>query len=128
MSTPPTPPSDKTWCILLRRYIFPSLGLGTVLSGASQVTDRMIEETSLALADALTAEETQATLLYPRIERILEISAEIAVKVIRAAQYEKLDTNEKLREMTDAQLLEYVKERQYKPSYEEDEQSLPSFL
>lgn len=109
-------------------YIFPALGLGTILSGATRVTDRMIEETSLALADALTAEEVAATLLYPRIERILQISAEIAVKVIRAAQHEDLDENKKLREMGDAALLDFVKEKQYKPSYEGGEETFTAYL
>jgi malate dehydrogenase (oxaloacetate-decarboxylating)(NADP+) len=67
-------------------YIFPGLGLGAILSKASSVTDSMIEASSLGLADALTPEERDADLLYPRIERIREISALIVVKVVRAAQ------------------------------------------
>ncbi|KAL7411050.1 hypothetical protein BDY24DRAFT_397543 [Mrakia frigida] len=107
-------------------YIFPSLGLGTILSGATRVTDRMIEETSLALSQSLTADETAASLIYPRIERIMSISAEIAVKVIRAAQFENLDTNKKLRALSDAELLEFVRSKQYCPSYSED--TTPAYL
>jgi malate dehydrogenase (oxaloacetate-decarboxylating)(NADP+) len=46
----------------------------------------MVEASSLGLADSLTNEEIAADLLYPRVERIREISANIAMTVIRAAQ------------------------------------------
>ena len=46
----------------------------------------MIEASSLGLADSLTPEERTHDLLYPRIQRIREISALIILKVVRAAQ------------------------------------------
>ena len=46
----------------------------------------MVEASSLGLASSLTEEEIALDLLYPRIERIREISAQIAMTVIRAAQ------------------------------------------
>jgi malate dehydrogenase (oxaloacetate-decarboxylating)(NADP+) len=46
----------------------------------------MVEASSLGLAGSLTEEEITSDLLYPRIERIREISALIALTVIRAAQ------------------------------------------
>jgi malate dehydrogenase (oxaloacetate-decarboxylating)(NADP+) len=62
------------------------LGLGAILARASSVTDSMVEASSLGLAGSLSAEEESLDMLYPRIERIREISAVIATKVIRAAQ------------------------------------------
>ena len=67
-------------------YVFPGLGLGAILSRASSVTDSMVEAAALGLANALTADERALDMVYPRIERIREISVEIAVSVIRAAQ------------------------------------------
>lgn len=67
-------------------YIFPGLGLGAILARVSSVTDSMVEASSLGLADSLTPEERSQDLIYPRVERIREISAHIAHKVIRAAQ------------------------------------------
>lgn len=67
-------------------YIFPGLGLGAILSRARHVTDSMVEAGSLGLADSLTPEERESGLIYPRLERIREISAQIATCVIRAAQ------------------------------------------
>lgn len=67
-------------------YIFPGIGLAAILSRASQVTDSMVEACSLSLSNSLTPEERSLDLLYPRVERIREISAHIARDVIRAAQ------------------------------------------
>lgn len=67
-------------------YIFPGIGLGTLLSKASRVTDSMIEQASVALAGSLDKEETKSGLVYPRLDRIRDISAQIAMSVIRAAQ------------------------------------------
>ena len=46
----------------------------------------MVEAASLALADSLNEEERALDMIYPRIERIRDISALIALRVIRAAQ------------------------------------------
>lgn len=67
-------------------YIFPGLGLGAIVARTSSVTDSMVEAASLGLANSLTKEELELDLVYPQIERIREISAEIARSVIRAAQ------------------------------------------
>jgi len=67
-------------------YIFPGIGMGTILSKARHVTDSMVEQASIALAGSLSADETAAELVYPRLTRIRDISAQIALAVIRAAQ------------------------------------------
>lgn len=67
-------------------YIFPGIGLGSLLSKASRVTDSMIEQASVALAGSLDKEEMRSGLVYPRLDRIRDISAQIAMSVIRAAQ------------------------------------------
>lgn len=67
-------------------YIFPGIGLGTILSKAKHVTDAMVEQASIALAGSLNADESANGLMYPRLTRIRDISAQIALAVIRAAQ------------------------------------------
>ena len=62
------------------------LGLGAILSRATTVTDSMVEASAIGLANCLTPEEHELELVYPRIERIRDISADIAVQVIRASQ------------------------------------------
>ncbi|PIL23156.1 hypothetical protein GSI_14465 [Ganoderma sinense ZZ0214-1] len=96
-------------------YIFPGLGLGAILSRASKVTDSMVEASSLGLADALTADERAADLLYPRIERIREISGAIALAVIRAAQKAGVDRSPDLRTKSDAEVLAFVREHMWNP-------------
>ncbi|KAI0714789.1 malic enzyme [Earliella scabrosa] len=96
-------------------YIFPGLGLGAILARAAAVSDSMVEASSLGLANALTPEERALDLLYPRVERIREISAEIALAVIRAAQKAGVDRSPDLRAMNDMQLLDFVRERMWNP-------------
>jgi malate dehydrogenase (oxaloacetate-decarboxylating)(NADP+) len=72
-------------------YIFPGLGLGTILSKARHVTDAMVEQASIALSASLTQEEKDADLVYPRLIRIRDISAQIALSVVRAAQKDVSD-------------------------------------
>lgn len=96
-------------------YIFPGLGLGSIISKAISVTDSMIEASSLGLADSLTPDERADTLLYPRIERIREISGLIVVKVVRAAQAAGVDRHMDLRSMSDADLLKFVESKMWQP-------------
>ncbi|KAL1703644.1 hypothetical protein EV121DRAFT_280993 [Schizophyllum commune] len=96
-------------------YIFPGLGLGCILARVSSVTDAMVEASSLGLANSLTEDERVHDLLYPRIERIRDISAANAAAVIRAAQKAGVDQNEGLRGLSDDELLEYVTQKMWSP-------------
>lgn len=69
-------------------YVFPGIGLGSILSEASKVTDSMVERAAIELAKSLSEEELAAGLIYPRLVRIREVSALIARGVIREAQKE----------------------------------------
>lgn len=96
-------------------YIFPGLGLGSILCNTSAVTDSMVEASSLGLADSLTEEERESDLLYPRLERIREISAFIATRVIRKAQAEGVDRQTDLRKLSDDELLRHVVSKMWSP-------------
>lgn len=67
-------------------YIFPGIGLGSILCKARHVTDSMVEHAAIALSTALVPDEHDAGLVYPRLGRIRDISAKIALAVIRRAQ------------------------------------------
>jgi malate dehydrogenase (oxaloacetate-decarboxylating)(NADP+) len=84
------------------------LGLGSILAKASSVTDAMVEASSLGLAHSLTKGEEDAGLVYPRIERIREISAQIATDVIRTAQKAGVSRNVALEGKSDEELKEWV--------------------
>jgi malate dehydrogenase (oxaloacetate-decarboxylating)(NADP+) len=96
-------------------YIFPGLGLGAILARARNVTDSMVEASALGLADALTPDERADDLIYPRLERIRDISAHIACAVIRAAQKAGVDQSPELRSMSDAELNAHVKGKMWNP-------------
>ncbi|KAJ7629000.1 hypothetical protein FB45DRAFT_919738 [Roridomyces roridus] len=96
-------------------YIFPGLGLGAILSRAGRVTDSMVEASALGLANSLSAAEEAAGLLYPRIERIREISAQVAMRVVRAAQEAGVDRNPALRALNDPELHMFVKSHMWDP-------------
>lgn len=75
----------------------------------------MIEAASLGLADALDKSEHADDLVYPRIERIRELSGDIAVSVIRAAQKSGVDRQPQLRELKDTELKTWVMGKMWNP-------------
>lgn len=91
------------------------IGLGAILSKASAITDTMVEAASLGLADALNKSEHADDLVYPRIERIRELSGDIAVSVIRAAQKAGVDRQPKLRDIKDSELKSWVTGKMWNP-------------
>ncbi|KAJ8080713.1 hypothetical protein PM082_017547 [Marasmius tenuissimus] len=97
-------------------YMFPGIGLGALLSKSKFVTDGMIEAAAQALASSLTDEEKERDFLYPRLTRIREVSAKIALEVGREAKKEGIDRNIVFRELSDEALLEYVKEKMWDPT------------
>jgi malic enzyme len=62
-------------------FIFPGLGLGTIVSGATEVTDGMISASAHALASSLSDEELSARCLMPEVSRLWEICGNVAVAV-----------------------------------------------
>jgi malate dehydrogenase (oxaloacetate-decarboxylating)(NADP+) len=102
--------------------VFPGIGLGALFCGATRITDMMITISGVALADALNPSEKADGLLYPRLssERIREVSAEIALRVVRQAQKEGVDGRNEYRSMDDEELLETIKQRQWHPAADSD--------
>ena len=96
-------------------YIFPGLGLGTIISQASKVTDGMIVAASESLAGCVTEEEFSRGLLYPDVSRIREVSLYIARDVVRAAQKDRVDGRDDLKYLTDTELESFIKSKMYNP-------------
>ncbi|KAJ2818763.1 hypothetical protein FBU31_005760, partial [Coemansia sp. 'formosensis'] len=71
-------------------YAFPAIGLGAVLCKPSWITDTMLFAVSKALANSRSPDEKAAGELYPRIERIRDVSAELAAAFVTQAVRENL--------------------------------------
>ncbi|KAJ6168618.1 hypothetical protein N7497_001461 [Penicillium chrysogenum] len=99
-------------------YVFPGIGLGSILSKAVRVTDSMIYASGEALSAALNGEELERGLLYPDITRIREVSVVVTRKVMRAAQEDKVDREIALRSLSDVELDNWIKARMYDPHTE----------
>jgi malate dehydrogenase (oxaloacetate-decarboxylating) len=68
-------------------YAFPGLGLGSLMCGASKITDTMLTAAANAIAECTTDVELHsAGLLYPRITQIRDISSRVAAAVVLQAQ------------------------------------------
>ena len=66
-------------------FIFPGMGLGAIVSGASKITDEMFFTAAKTLAHMVTDEELAAGTLYPDLTKIRQISLGIAASVCRLA-------------------------------------------
>ncbi|KAA8520603.1 hypothetical protein F0562_014859 [Nyssa sinensis] len=71
-------------------YLFPGIGLGTLLSGAHFISDGMLQAAAECLASYMTDEEIQRGILYPSIGSIRRITAEVGAAVVQAAVAEDL--------------------------------------
>lgn len=99
--------------------VFPGIGFGSIFCDADRITDGMITAAAIGLSRSLTEDEQQHQLLYPRLTRIREVSAEVALAVVRAAQKDGVDQNVALRDLDDDQLLAKIKQTQWSP-YEDE--------
>lgn len=66
-------------------FIFPGLGLGSIISGARQITDSMISASAHALADSLSEDDIAGRCLMPEVSRLWDISGIVGLAVARQA-------------------------------------------
>lgn len=63
-------------------FIFPALGMATLLSGARVVTDNMITKAANALAQEVSRQELESGLLYPSTTRLRAVTLRITAAII----------------------------------------------
>ena len=66
-------------------YIFPGVGLGVLVSGATRVTHSMFHQAAMQLALSVPEEQLNKGSVYPRLSEIREVSIGIAAAVARVA-------------------------------------------
>lgn len=99
-------------------YVFPGIGLGTILSKATVVTQSMVYASAEALSTALSPSETAQSWLYPELARIRDVSVIVAMGVIRAAQEAGVDRETRIKSMKDEELEQWVRSKMYDPHKE----------
>lgn len=96
-------------------YVFPGIGLGTILSKATTVTQSMIYASATSLSTSLNPSEVSQGWLYPEIGRIRDVSVVVAMGVIKAAQEAGVDREQSIKGMGDAELEKWVRSKMYDP-------------
>jgi len=93
-------------------YIFPGVGLGVIISGASRVTNEMFMAAAHTLAEQVGEDDLQQGSLYPPLRSIRDVSAHIAAAVAGVAYRRELS-----RRPQPADLLAFAKSQMYEPRY-----------
>ncbi|MDA0706871.1 MAG: NAD-dependent malic enzyme [Proteobacteria bacterium] len=75
-------------------FVFPGIGLGTIVSGAREITSSMIAAAANALAESLTDEEIAAQLLVPDIGRLWQVCGEVGLAVALQAMDDGVATED----------------------------------
>ncbi|KAJ8642747.1 hypothetical protein MRB53_004495 [Persea americana] len=104
-------------------YLFPGVGLGTLLSGARVISDGMLQAAAECLANYINEEEVLKGIIYPSISSIRDITKEVAAAVVREALkedlaegYRHMDARQ-LQKLNHEETLQYVKHNMWSPVY-----------
>ncbi|KAJ0810147.1 NAD-dependent malic enzyme 62 kDa isoform [Helianthus annuus] len=104
-------------------YLFPGIGLGTLLSGSRIVSDGMLQAAAECLAGYMTEEEVLKGIIYPSISSIRDITKQVAAAVISEAieedlaeGYREMDARE-LRKLNKDEIISYVENNMWSPEY-----------
>ncbi len=98
-------------------YIFPGVGLGVVVSGATRVTDEMFLVAAKVLAECTGADDLAVGRIYPALSRIREVSAAIATAIVTLAHARGL-----ARYPAHADVAAQVRAHMYEPLYAQFDQ------
>ena len=97
--------------------VFPGIGLGSVLSRASRVTDRMLVAATRGVADLSPALADDTAPLLPGVERVRDVSVRVALEVVRAAVAEGVATERDIPVDDDQDLEDWIREQMWDPVY-----------
>lgn len=93
-------------------FVFPGIGLGTIVSGAREITNNMINAAATALAASLNDDDIRERSLMPRVSRLWTICGEVAEAVARQAMDDGVADRQ-----TDQVLARRIAEKRWRPEY-----------
>lgn len=93
-------------------FIFPGVGLGVILSELREVTADVFSLASETLANCVTKERLEAGAIYPEIDELREVTAQIAVAIVRYASEKNLG-----RRIDPDQINAFVHDNMWYPDY-----------
>lgn len=104
-------------------YLFPGIGLGTLLSGARVISDGMFQAAAECLAAYMKEEEVLQGIIYPPISSIRDVTKQVAAAVVQEAVaedlaegYRDMDARE-LQKLDKEETLQYVENNMWNPIY-----------
>jgi malic enzyme len=85
---PPVQHGERTFVIgqANNAFVFPGIGLGTLVAEARAVTDGMLAAAARALADEVRDEHLDASSLFPAVANLRRVTARVAAAVVAAAR------------------------------------------
>ncbi|MGM0577808.1 MAG: NAD-dependent malic enzyme [Myxococcota bacterium] len=95
-------------------FIFPGLGLGTVLSGATRISDAMVAEAAYALADYTEEHHLAEGRIYPPVDELRTVSRHVASAVVRQAIADGTAT---VSDLSDEEIDIWVEDHFWEPEY-----------
>jgi malate dehydrogenase (oxaloacetate-decarboxylating)(NADP+) len=95
-------------------YIFPGVGLGVIACASKSVTDEMFLAAARTLADEVQESDLDQGRIYPSLQLIREVSAAIALAVVRVAERRGL-----AREQLGEEAPSVIRSLMYEPEYPE---------
>jgi len=99
-------------------YVFPGIGLAASVAGVTEITDPMLYAAAVACVDSMTSEEIASGRTFPALDRIREVSLNVACAVIRIALDNELTTKLHPKEVDSPQdLRDLVQKKMYDPTY-----------
>ena len=103
-------------------YIFPGVGLAASISGITNITNKMLYLAAKACTDTMTMEERDEGRTFPKLNRIREVSRNVAVAIIEEGIREGLATKLSSRNIREFEskagaLEAYVEQKMYFPRY-----------
>src|SRR5262245_45540701 len=89
---PPVRYGERTFVIgqANNAFVFPGIGLGTMVAEARRVSDEMLAAAARGLADEVRDEHLDASCLFPAIASLRRVTARVAGAVVAAARDEGL--------------------------------------